>query len=777
MDPKLVLATAICAGCVLTWTTTSAADAGADRDDIADPCEESAGEQRDLTLLPSEDEEEVVVKFDRARLDAAGRNVIEGNVNIRMGGAHISTEKAEYNTKEGTVLFPGALTATTLFISLNGSKGRSDLDSQNLSVEDVEFSRLAQDWRGSASKLLASQTGVRVENLSISTCPVGSTTWRIDAREITADSARNHISVKGAIIRLSGIPVLYLPWFRIPSGFGSTSSDSNRTSGILLPSIESDSSRGTKIYVPVYLNLAANYDLTLTPRVETERGLGAGAEFRILLAGSPLSVELEALRKTFAEEDPESEILNRDPDDSSLWSIEASHEAFAPRWSSWLRYEDTTFPPSYSDSSWTSSVMAFRFQHKALEIGVRIQRPAPLAEGLVAYSTIPTIEAQWSKRYWLGEIRQSGSFTSFHASDEGLPVSVTSGMRAHLDSTYYRPFQVGPLNLYGGTTTHLTGYSIARSRSEKKLAEGRSAQSTFAGAKLRALRSFRLGDVSFRQNLDFRVQYVTRWITEYEYILVSQADLAQFDNGWRTYNFDMLFDVWQVNGRDRLPEREDVAIGVETQLLRMDDGFEFLSASLGVLHQFQANSVQVGPGIAAIQRPKTRAVASIEFAPTGRLSARIGGSWPRGASEPEQSHLSAVYKSKGGMVLHADAVKYLRANLSAYDFGTFIPVTKKWAVFARNRHDQQHDRNLDTFLGIQYQNCCVTVRVLAREYVRPSLSAGFTDLDQKTSILLQIGLKGLGTLGSGLESVLFEGIPELSGVDENEWIGDPILAW
>ena len=771
MDPRLALAIAIGTGCVFTWTTLAADDESGR--DVEKPC---PTEEADPAYLQAGDDEEVIVKFDRAQLNAAGRNVIEGSVSIRFGDTCIATETAEYDTEAQTVLFPGSLVATTPLITLKGANGRSDLNEQSFSVEEIEFSQLAQEWQGNAARILVTNTSLRIERPSVSTCPIGSEAWTIGARDITAKIDTSHISVKDAIIRLGGIPVFYLPWLRFPSGSG-VSGGSGRVSGILLPNVESDSALGIDVSVPLYLNLAPNYDLTIVPRVQTEWGLGMDVEFRVLMAGSPLVFQLATLRETFAEEGSESESFHRAPIDSTLWNISATHEAYVPRWSSWIRYEDSNFTSGRSETSWMPSLMAFRFLHNALEIGVRIQRPVPRIDGLVAYSTMPTIEFEWMNRSWLGDIRHSGSFSSFHAHKDGLPVSVNSGMRAHLDSTYYRPLRMGALHLYGGTTSHLTGYSIQRSRSGQNLAEARSAQSIFAGAKIRALRDFSMAADSYRQTLDLRFQYVTRLFTEYDYILVEQSDLAQFDNGWRTYNVDMLFDIWQVNGRDRLPDREDVAFGIETRLFRLNDGFEVLSASLGVLHKFQANGVQVGPGIAAIHRPKTRTVASLEFAPTGRLTARMGGSWPRGASELEQSYLSTVYRSENGTVFHADMVRYPWSNLEAYDLGAFVPVTKKWAVFGRKRHDQQHDRNVESFLGIEYQSCCMTVRILGRKYLRPDLTGGLANLNQNTSVLLQISLKGLGTLGSRLESVLSRGIPELSGVDENEWIGEPTLAW
>src|SRR5690606_5488186 len=55
-----------------------------------------------------------------------------------------------------------------------------------------------------------------------------------------------------------------------------------RKSGFLIPTYGISSNSGFEFSLPYYFNLAPNYDMTLTPRYMSKRGLQLGGEFRYL---------------------------------------------------------------------------------------------------------------------------------------------------------------------------------------------------------------------------------------------------------------------------------------------------------------------------------------------------------------------------------------------------------------------------------------------------------------------------------------------------------------
>ena len=65
------------------------------------------------------------------------------------------------------------------------------------------------------------------------------------------------------------------PWLRLPL-------DDRRRTGLLWPDFGNDSSGGLDISVPVYFNLAPNYDALYAPRYIEERGLDHQLQLRYL---------------------------------------------------------------------------------------------------------------------------------------------------------------------------------------------------------------------------------------------------------------------------------------------------------------------------------------------------------------------------------------------------------------------------------------------------------------------------------------------------------------
>ena len=64
---------------------------------------------------------------------------------------------------------------------------------------------------------------------------------------------------------MKGVPVFYTPYICFPV-------KDERQSGFLFPIIEVSGEDGFDLTLPYYLNLAPNYDATLTPRYMAKRG-------------------------------------------------------------------------------------------------------------------------------------------------------------------------------------------------------------------------------------------------------------------------------------------------------------------------------------------------------------------------------------------------------------------------------------------------------------------------------------------------------------------------
>src|SRR5699024_11656452 len=109
-------------------------------------------------------------------------------------------------------------------------------------------------------------------------CPPDETpTWKIQADKITLNQETGRGETRGTKLYVKDVPVLAVPYFNFPI-------DDRRTTGILTPSFGFTNDGGVELAVPVYLNLAPNYDATVTPRYIADRGAMLEGEFRYLIA-------------------------------------------------------------------------------------------------------------------------------------------------------------------------------------------------------------------------------------------------------------------------------------------------------------------------------------------------------------------------------------------------------------------------------------------------------------------------------------------------------------
>ena len=98
--------------------------------------------------------------------------------------------------------------------------------------------------------------------------------WQVKANRIIYDEVSGNIIYEGAKFELFGFPIFYVPIATHPSP------NIKRRSGFLAPEITTSGDLGLSIKTPYFMNLAPNYDLTITPWVVTKGALVAEGEWR-----------------------------------------------------------------------------------------------------------------------------------------------------------------------------------------------------------------------------------------------------------------------------------------------------------------------------------------------------------------------------------------------------------------------------------------------------------------------------------------------------------------
>ncbi|HEY8538380.1 MAG TPA: hypothetical protein VIL28_05900, partial [Steroidobacteraceae bacterium] len=89
-----------------------------------------------------------------------------------------------------------------------------------------------------------------------------------------------------------------------------------------------------------------------------------------------------------------------------------------------------------------------------------------------------------------------------------------------------------------------------------------------------------------------------------------------------------------------------------------------------------------------------------------------------------------------------------RRSLEQVDGSVAWPIGERWSAYARMVYSLEDEQPLDQFAGIEYRSCCWRLRLVGRRYVSSR------DGDMDTSILLQLELNGLSSVGTSADTFL-----------------------
>jgi LPS-assembly protein len=100
------------------------------------------------------------------------------------------------------------------------------------------------------------------------------------------------------------------------------------------------------------------------------------------------------------------------------------------------------------------------------------------------------------------------------------------------------------------------------------------------------------------------------------------------------------------------------------------------------------------------------------------------------------------------------------------DLSAVWPIGQNWRLLGRLNYDHSNSRNLESFAGIEWSNCCTTIRVIGREWVDED-ELFLPNIEPDRGIFVQLTLNGFGNLtGGGVSSLLSDGI---WGFRENDY--------
>ena len=204
--------------------------------------------------------------------------VFNGNVTLRRGSQFMGADQLTYDKQQERYVAEGSIRFQGSGLRVVAARAQGDQASDTHTIEQLDYQLLDRRGNGGADSVTLVGNQGSLKGATYTTCAPDQRQWQLSARQIDIDTDKGFAVARGATLRVGKVPVLYMPWFMFPT-------DERRRTGLLFPSISNSSRNGFDWRQPIYLNLAPNYDATLSPRIMTSRGFQLGAQFRYLVEG------------------------------------------------------------------------------------------------------------------------------------------------------------------------------------------------------------------------------------------------------------------------------------------------------------------------------------------------------------------------------------------------------------------------------------------------------------------------------------------------------------
>lgn len=116
--------------------------------------------------------------------------------------------------------------------------------------------------------------------------------WQIRATKIVHNNETHTVAFEESTLEIGGIPIAYLPYFE------TADPTVKRKTGFLTPRFLTSTALGSGLATPFFVNLAPNYDLTLSPAFLSNQGVLGQAEFRHRLESGSYNLRLSGIFQT-----------------------------------------------------------------------------------------------------------------------------------------------------------------------------------------------------------------------------------------------------------------------------------------------------------------------------------------------------------------------------------------------------------------------------------------------------------------------------------------------
>ena len=596
-------------------------------------------------------------------------------------------------------------------------------------MKDAEYT--LSDGEGHGSSKLLKQNGKEITRLSkatFSTCPPNHRSWHIASSNIKLNHNNQIGSARNVTFKVGDIPLFYSPYFSFPL-------NNQRKSGFLAPGFGVSERSGSILSTPYYLNLAPNFDATLTPNLLTKRGIKLDTEFRYLTTKDKGVINVEYL--------PSDNVTNNN---RSLVSIEHTTNISRNLKLSINAADisDVNYFQDFGDSLVSSSIAALERRIDLTRTGknwifnTSLQDYKVLDSNDAPYSRLPELHFQYTPK------RKTGDTQYFFETElvKFDKDNAITGLRLDLNTLASKRYGDAGWFLEPSLQLRHTQYSLDNKNLPINNSPSRSLPTASIDAGLFFERNLR--NSRKIQTLEPRLLYT---FTPYK----DQGDIPVFDSAATSFSTSTrLFSKNRFTGKDRIGDTNQLTVALTTRLFDPFKGKEVLTASIGQLFFFNDQRVTL------LGEPIENSGSSelaLELAGELNNNTRLITSayWDSETKQISSTEFRLHYKDSKKRAINL-AYRNLDKELEQVEFSFATPLNNSWSIITKLERDLKNNRSLETLGGVEYSNCCWKARLVTRRFLTSD------NVTYDNVPFFEFELKGLGNLGTGATNVLEEQI-------------------
>lgn len=672
-----------------------------------------------------------------------------GQAEIRRAGAVLKGDRITYTQATDEVQAEGNAKISRLGATFSGPSMRFKITQRTGDMNDADYEYAPRNLRGCAKNIrFLSGDTTTFDDAKITTCKRDDEAWFITLNKLEIDEYDQTASGTGAVLNFMGLPVIGTPWFAFPIS-------QERRSGFLVPTYGMSSTRGLDLTIPYYFNIAPNYDLTLTPRVMSKRGVMLDTEARFLYNDFSTVVDYSYLPDDRITKENRSSIhvdsqYRKDRLSARINYNRVSDDVFITDFSGNIRESSETVLPQdysirYDETYWNTAINVQKNQTLNVN-GIHSTKP---------YERVPQIVFNGYNGNWKGfELNTTLDATRFESP------SMVNGDRFVFEQSASYPFRgagwfVVPKATFLGTWYQLRDLSDRDKATFNEKDPHRTVPMLSVDSGLVFERDTTWFGRAAYQTLEPRIYYA--WVP-----YRNQENLPVFDTSIADLNFATLFSENLFSGYDRVSETNQLTTVLSTRYFDQASGLELFRASIGQRRYFSDQRVSfyvpntngnynLGPDATRTEEVRSDLLASVGARLTRSLTADVSGQYSSARHRFEKVAAGVRWQPKPMSLIglyyrynysqNQDFTNYNNDYIKQVDFAVQWPLTERLFGILRYNYSLLQKKPIEMIAGVEYLHDCWTLRFATQRYTTASNS-------EESNFFLQLELNGLGSMGT-----------------------------